>query len=445
MATWTEPARQRDIIFDVDVVVAGGGVSGVYAALAAARAGASTVLIDRQNVLGGNYGPGWRPPGGRREAIKKPKEEPTGFIGLTLELVTRLEALGFGDSGSSVYVPKDWMSESMATSYLLVKILQEAGVQLLLSTFVSDPMLDGQTVTGVLVENKSGRGAVRAKVLVDATGEADLPRRAGAPIIYPKASYQEMDLHAPTGIGGQYAIFGIDWEAYSPYLEGDPEEPEDDDEVKVPIPRWQYQGIAYGMTGRKPFLDPPADAGSGLTISDLDAAFHVKVFEKVQEWKKTLPGFENASLMAMTPFLGARGGPCIEGEHVVTMEDVLEGRRFADNLYVFIFRPPRPVGTRPPSQWTELPYRCMVPKRLDGLLCTGRSASSVPDTLLRGRHMIGLMGEAAGRAAAMSVSQGVAPRHLDVRPLQQANVDAGFYLGSDERLAELGLTPPAAA
>ena len=107
-----------------------------------------------------------------------------------------------------------------------------------------------------------------------------------------------------------------------------------------------------------------------------------------------------------------------------------------------IFRPPRPVGTRPPSKWTELPCRCMVPKGLDGLLCTGRRASSVPDTLLRNRHMIGMIGQAAGTAAAMCAAQGIAPRELDVQPLQRAMLAAGFYLGSDERLEELGLTGP---
>ena len=445
MSTWTEPAREIPVVYDVDVAVAGGGVSGVNAALAAARGGADTVLIERQNVLGGNYGPGWRPPGGRREAIKKPREEPTGFVGLTAEILKRLEAFGMGQTGPTVHGAKNWMTESMATEYILLKILQESGVKLMLDTFASDPMRENGSIRGLLVENKSGRGAVRAKVLIDATGEADLARRAGAPIIYPDASYHEMDLHAPTGVGGQYAILGIDWERYGAYLESEPEEPEEPEEpnpIKVPIPRWQVDGIAFGMTGRKPPLEPGIDVGDGLHISELEEAFHISVFEKVQRWKKELPGFERAELLAITPFLGARGGPCIEGEHVVTMDDVLAGRQFPDNLYVFIFRPPRPVGTRPPSKWTELPYRCMVPKGIDGLLCTGRSASSIPDTLLRKRHMIGMMGQAAGTAAAMCAAQGVAPRDLDVQPLQRTMLAAGFHLGSDERLWELGLIGP---
>ena len=442
MSTWTEPEREIPVIYEVDVAVAGGGVSGVNAALAAARGGADTLLIERQNVLGGNYGPGWRPPGGRREAIKKPREEPTGFIGLTEEILKRLEVFGMGKTQPTVYGAKNWMTESVATEYILLKILEESGVKLMLNTFVSDPILENTSIRGMLVENKSGRGAIKAKVLIDATGEADLARRAGAPIIYPDASYHEMDSHSPTGVGGQYAILGIDWDRYGTYLESEPEEPEDPNPIKVPIPKWQVDCIAFGMTGRKPPLEPGIDAGDGLHISELEAAFHTSVFEKVQRWKKELPGFEHAELLAMTPFLGARGGPCIEGEHVVTMDDVLAGRQFTDNLYVFLFRPPRPEGTRPPSKWTELPYRCMLPKDFDGLLCTGRSASSVPDTLLRNRNMIGMMGQAAGTAAAMASAQGIAPRNLDVQPLQRALMKAGFYLGSDKRLKELGLLGP---
>lgn len=446
MSTWKEPEKEIPVVYDVDVAVAGAGVSGVHAALAAAKSGADTVLIDRFNAPGGIHGPGWRPPGGRAHMAGRGATFPTGFVGIPLEVVKRLEALGFGKDGSSLYTPKNWMTESFAASYILLKVLEEAGVKLLLSTWVSDPMLEGGVVKGVLVENKSGRRAVKAKVTVDATGEADLARRAGASIIYPEARYHEMDLHAPTGIGNQFAVCGVDCEKYEAFL-AEQDNPEDlfkkdkadPNPIHIPPPRWTYDGIAFGMTGRKPDQEPGVDAGDGLQISGLDVDFHISIFEKVEHWKKNLPGFEKAAVLAVTPFLGARGGPCIEGEYVVTLDDVLEGREFPDNLFVYRFRPPRLDGTKPDYKWMEVPYRCMVPKNLDGLLCTGRSASSIPDTMLRERVMIGHMGQAAGTAAAMAAEQNIAPRQLDVRPLQKNLLEAGFYLGEPKRLKELGL------
>jgi hypothetical protein len=305
-------------------------------------------------------------------------------------------------------------------------------------------MLEDRSVKGVLIENKSGRGAVKAKVTIDATGEADLARRGGAPIIYPKLSYHDMDTHAPTGIGSQYAVLGVDWKRYEAYLAEnkiDPfkRNPDDPNPVRVPPPRWQFDGIAFGMAGRRPNLVPVVDAGDGLHISELDAAFLVSIFEKVEHWKKNVPGFEKAALLATTPFLGSRGGPCIEGEYVVTMDDVLAGRKFPDNLCRFGNRPPLPDGTQPASQWTDFPYRCMIPKTLEGLLCVGRSASCIPDTLLRPRGMIAVMGQAAGTAAAMAVQQKAALRELDIKAVQKALFEAGVYLGEPDRLKELGL------
>ena len=444
MSIWIEPEKKIPVVYEVDVAVTGAGCAGVFAALAAARSGADTVLIDRFNVPGGMLGPGWRPPGGRLKAVSTTEKMPEANVGLPLEFVKRLEALGFAEEGSGIYVPKNWMTESMATSYLLLKVLKEAKVKLLLSTWASDPMLEEGTVKGVLIENKSGRGAVKAKVTIDATGEADLARRAGAPIIYPELGYHEMDVHAPTRIGNQYAVLGVDWKKYETYLSEnkiDPfeKDPDDPDPVSVPPPRWQFDGIAFGMAGRKPTHTPGVNAGDGLHISELDAAFHINIFEKVEYWKKHVPGFENAALLAASPFLGARGGPCIEGEYVMTMDDVLAGRQFPDNLCLFQFRYPRPDGTRPDSKLTEFPYRCMIPKTLEGILCVGRSASSIPDTLLRGRGMVSIMGQAAGTAAAMAVRQKVALRKLDIKPVQKILVEAGLYLGEPERLKELGL------
>ena len=442
MKTWTEPEKGIPVLYDVDVVVAGAGVAGVFAALAAARRGADTVLIDRFNVPGGHWGPGWRPNSSNRFAAGS--QLPKGYMGIPLEFSERYEDLGFAKTAASSLLPNNWMRDSCGASYLILKMLEETKVKLLLSTWASDPMLEGSDVKGLLIENKSGRGAVKAKVAIDATGEADLPRRAGAPIIYPQDSYSEMDGHAPAGMGNWFTILGADWTRYEAFLnekgkEGKPKVPskpareiEGVGKISVSPPLWQWGDI----TGCKAKVSklPGVDAGNGDHISKLEAALHVHIFETVEHWKKHFPGFEKAYLLGVSPYLSARGGPCIEGEYVVTLEDTTEGRRFPDNLYVF-----RPSSVRPETMWTEFPYRAMLPKKLDGLLCAGRSASCIPDTLLRSRNVVGHMGQAAGAAAAMAADRAISPKDLDVKKLQKALLAEDFYLGEPDRLEELGL------
>ena len=180
----------------------------------------------------------------------------------------------------------------------------------------------------------------------------------------------------------------------------------------------------------------------GVALSQDEIAVRTGIFETVQRWKREVPGFENAYLMTIAPFLGSRGGPCIKGEHTVTPADMLAGRRFPDVLFEFgargCFDPERP-GTRVHSPWTDFPYRAMVPQKVEGLLAVGRSASGITDTLLRGRMMVMHMGQAGGTAAALAVGSGVSPRQLDVKVLQQRLLADGFFLRCGERLEELGI------
>ena len=122
----------------------------------------------------------------------------------------------------------------------------------------------------------------------------------------------------------------------------------------------------------------------------------------------------------------------------MSREDLESGRRFPDVMYVFDH-----VGGLGDSafdgNWTDLPYRSTLPKGLEGLLAAGRCASCRPDTLLRSRSMVMHMGEAVGTAAALSVEQSVSPRELSVKGLQEALLEAGYFLGDRSRLKELGL------
>lgn len=454
----TEPEKKIPVVYDVDVAVAGGGPTGIFAAIAAARSGAKTVLIERFGSLGGISGPGLNPGGGTQRPGPTTRLD-DGYskiwiypeiAGITLEFTKRLEGIG----GTR----KTRLEASSAISYLALKMMQESGVHLLLSTLATDPIMEGNTVGGVFVENKSGRQAVRAKVVIDCTGEADIARRAGAPILYPKESYRKIDSHAPTGMGLWAYVGGVDWDAYNAAIDrhgpkGEPDlQPRDIDGLaKVLVTRSSSRNTAFSrmregsdLAAVKVQLARPhgkVDAGSGEHIAKLERGMRLYVFEAVQQMKKEFPGCKNIYLLEISPYLGARGGPCIDGVYTMTMDDCKAGRRFDDVMYLFgEARALRYTCLQEGKcKWPDVPYRVMVPKKIDGLLCAGRSASGIPDTLLRNRTAVKHMGEAAGTAAALAVKDGVSPRQLDVKKLQRKLLEAGFYLGDETRLKELGL------
>jgi len=179
-----EPAKRVPVAYDADVVVAGGGISGVFAALAAAREGASTVLIDRFGTVGGTLGPGMMSQEGalkdhHKQIVKgAPNDAVKGDVtALPKEFAEQFFAI-------APDAPSRFLADSNKGYHVALKMLKEAGVILMLSAYACDPIIEGNTVYGVFVENKSGRQAVKAKVVIDATGEADVSRRAGGHIDY---------------------------------------------------------------------------------------------------------------------------------------------------------------------------------------------------------------------------------------------------------------------
>lgn len=479
-----EPQKQIPILYDVDVAIAGAGVAGTFAAIAAARNGAETVLVDRFGSVGGNIGPGMIVNGGMisGQAHEKVGNECTVYprlYGIGREFIDRYTAMGGGTMPGTRY---NYAGDACIASYVAHQMLEESGVRLLLSAYVADPVLDGPCVRGLFVENKSGRQAIMARVVIDATGDADVARRSPTPVLYPKDVYAEVDGHAPTGMGSYCLVGGVDWaryEAYTagleigeddlawaketlgeyatnqqwpilPFLRAASEKGEyelcshvdlDGNPVRITCGRFTPTAAAGVVEGRINVQRTEVlDTGNGRHISALEVGVHARAFETARFWKQYVPGFEDSCLLCVAPFLGARGGPSIDGEYVLTMDDCRAGRRFDDVMYLYgEFRALRYTCEQGEPKWADVPYRVMLPKQVDGLMVAGRCASGIPDTLLRNRMTAKVMGEACGIAAAMSVEQGIAPKRLDVKALQRTLLDAGFYLGDEARLAELGV------
>ena len=476
----TEPTKRVPVLRDADVVVAGGGIAGTFAALSAARNGAKTVLVDRFGMPGGNMGPGFVNAGGMG-----PEPDPVtgewpdsthvkgGITGIPREFRGRHIELCGGRDGFAVW--------SNAASYLAMKMLQESGVTMLLSAYVSDPIVKRGRISGVFVETKSGRVAIRSKVVVDATGEADVARRAGCPILQPKPEYTAVDHHAPFGAGLYYTIGGVNLSRYRRLIKQYQLNPADkrwakrhlgyyadsiahlipcirkakkagEDislvegdvfwrplgkgrRVKAGFPRpGRDKGLVEGRTG---FLR--VDTGDALDTARYEAAARMVIFEAVQFLKEHVPGYENAYLVCIAPYLGARGGPCIKGEVTLRTEDFVAGTRFPDVVFIFGHVSGGKDIELGHGKWTDYPYRVMLPEKLDGLIAVGRSASAIPDTLIRGRFKAMHTGEIGGLAAALCAKKGVTPKGLDVKALQKALLKKGYHLGDRERLREIGL------
>ena len=498
MKTITEPAKKVPVTLDVDVAVVGAGIAGLLAALSAARQGARTLLIDRFGMPGGNIGPGFIVAGSLTGWPGRSLEHPDAYLPREF-----MEAHG-GAGGTAMppFSNTHQLRDANVASYVAFKMLKDANVELMLSAYAADPIMQDNRVTGMFFENKSGRQAATAKVVIDATGEADVARRAGAPIIYPDPKGKSVG----RSMGICFIAGGVDWQAYEASGDYDARQKRFAavaDEAaatggfnyirEVPglgnIRTFQYQlcgvkseGLACGYAG----VDWPdnINQGDGSHIATMEVAMRTLCFETVKFWRDNVPGFENAYLMLVPPYLGSRGGPAIDGEFTMTAE-VYENERLYDDVIFRFGRQKRKASAaididdravqiapaakegdkgaagadddraasraraaRAAAQRAnyaveptraDVPYRIMLPKKIDGLLAAGRSASTNPTSLMRSRLTVMHMGTAAGIAGALAAAGGVTPREVDIKELQVLLLDAGFYLGNHKRLVDLRL------
>ncbi|MHB0874824.1 MAG: FAD-dependent oxidoreductase [Anaerolineae bacterium] len=457
------------VVAEVDVLVAGAGIAGCCAAVAAARNGARTLLVDRFGILGGNMGPGMMSGGVVHLALGYPQAMMGGLKGIPGEYLNRCEGYADGQIGHQ------HLRDSQVASYIWLKMMQESGVQLLLNTFVADPLMEGNRVTGAIVENKSGTQAIRAKVVIDATADADVAMRAGAPI-------DEGERYVHPGM--HFTIAGVDTDKFMGWLKGEHDVPPQDlawaEDIFTrffvsPVPRlnplipfykrawevgeyWIIKNIDdiasvsldHGIPHAANEFFGPRDglvstqiglrgkairSGDQAMMTKLETGSRQYIFETAQFLRRYVPGFDRSYLLVVSPYFHTRGGRGIVAEYTTTMEDMEAGRRFDD--VVFVHYPDRQSAEVPDG--ADFPYRQLLPKNVDGLLCAGLSAILQPPSM-RNRWKCLLMGEVAGLAAAMAAETGSTPRAIDVRQLQRTLVQRyQAPLGSAERLRELGL------
>ena len=182
------------------------------------------------------------------------------------------------------------------------------------------------------------------------------------------------------------------------------------------------------------------DPGNPVQISELEVALRQYAVESVRFLQRRIPGYAHAYLAFTQPYLSFRGGPRIEGEHTLTVEEMFASTRFDDVLYRNAHESLNHGGA--PGGF-DVPLRCAIPKGLDGLLVCGRGAAyerrGHDPSGMRARPGMMVFGQCIGAAAATAALDGASTRNVDIRKVQRRLLEGGIYLGEENRLRELGL------
>lgn len=388
-----QPGREVPIISQTQVLVVGAGPAGVAAAIAAKRAGARVTLVERYGHFGGLWTGGLVllvlghiVTGGKQVCM-----------GIGEEMMQRLEKLPGGiinrKPGQNPTV------DSEALKYVMVEMIDEADIEVFLHSWAVDAILEDNRVRGVVFESKSGRLAIVADVVVDATGDGDIFAAAGA----------EFE-HRSHNIGLVSRIGGVD-KIDADRAAGTPRPRRLGGPTPAPGINW------VNLTG------PEADGLDVRVLTRLELAHRKFIWRHLQKIRQ-LPGYESLFLVETAPQLGVRITRVLKGLATVRYADLKSGRRFDDVVA---------VGGSTSGQHGEwqVPYGALVPLKVDNILAAGRCISAEMEMadLVRLIPNCFATGHAAGVAAAVAALDRVRPRDVDIRKVQKILKEQGAYLG----------------
>ena len=442
-----------------DVIVCGGGVAGVAAAVSSAKLRAKTLLIERYGFLGGLGTAGLVNP-----FMSSYTSTGTPLIGgFFNELCDLMRSMG-GMLGRAF--------DPEAMKFCAQELVLDAGVKLLLHSWVTGARMACKEIVGVEALTKSGTDEIDGKVIIDCTGDADIAAMAGAPFELGGPEHgmtQAMTL--------MFTIGGVDIRKSLAYAKQNPDEmrfpkPKSDDEIErlmemavgvagfykeveearakgdFPLPQDLVFFIGLPTPGQVVVNTTHIGGVDGTNSADLTRAEiegRRQTMALMTFFRKYIPGFENAYLLQTATQIGVRESRRIVGEYVFTAEDVVAGAKFPDAVMrsaypVDIHNPSGKGYTRedergeasvpPPGDWYEVPYRSLVPLDVENLLVAGRCISATHEGQGAVRIMPNCMalGQAAGVAAALCAKEGVTPRALDTELLRKHLLEQGAII-----------------
>jgi len=467
-----EPSRDVPVRDEVDVLVVGAGLGGVSAAVAAARTGARTLLIERNGFPGGVATAGmccsvfncfYTP---NHELIVR---------GNSLEFVDELAKTG--GTKSNWHNHKGHIIFDVEQGKLtLIRLLEKAKVNYLFDTLATNVIMDGNAVRGVFIESKSGREAIMAKVVVDATGDADIAHFAGAPLFQINEKMRvrhsycfrvgnvDVDKFVQYFVDNpdQYPSYmDVDWnfqEAYEHYKQtGTFLFPHGGgiqlNLIKKGIKSGEYttnlglydtldalqmhairdQGVVHIITGFCDIYDMDIAKITQAMTDGKIMAFYITDY-----FRKYIPGFENSYVIGTADDLGMRATRWINGEFTFTADMKSNPTKFKDTIGRGVVEK-HYIKNKAPGAWGvqalangsfDIPYRCLLPRKVENLLIgSGRSVSARPPTLLRTMALTMVVGQGAGVAAAVAARDNVTPRRVNITGVQKELRQQGVNLG----------------
>ena len=462
--------------YSTDVLVAGGGVAGVAAAVTAARNGMKTLLIESQGTLGGL-------------ATNGLVTGVAGMIeGICKEFLNRMDAEG-------ALIPRPHLPsfDPEKGKIVLERMLLEAGVKILYWTYVIDASVEDDNITKVVCQSKAGRMGVVAGIVIDTTGDADIAAYAGVP--YETGSTQFAGLNMSTTLA--FRMANVNLQKYREALQIWRAKQKVPSEISI-IAGLQEKAVRNGDLPY--FIFPTAliyqvpqtpENNADVTIMTAHSFYtrnldvedltrqtieqHQQIMWLEKFFRKYVPGFKNCRLAGIANLHGIRDSRRITGEYVLKDEDIVCARKFEDGIakfpeffdthhptsprigfmrHVHLKDPREPAVCRPaecstdmhpffrpegyearcnPKEYCEIPYRSLVPLKIDNLLVAGRCVSAEFNAMAAVRVIATAMstGQAAGIAASLCLKDGIKPRKLDGKTVRKKMIEQGVPLDKE--------------
>ncbi|MHA1355271.1 MAG: FAD-dependent oxidoreductase [Candidatus Heimdallarchaeota archaeon] len=466
-----EPSKKIPVMASTDVLVVGGGPAGLSAAIAAAREGVDTILLERYGCFGGNITQSmvgtlaWYrhaktiDAGGIIREFEQVAKEMGGTINnfndhiVKTEIGKFLENKGILVDGSPTYEILDTEIFKIVAD----KLIQEAGVTPLLHCQAVDTIMYGNTIKGIITESKSGRQAILAKRVIDTTGDADIAYHAGAP-------FRKDEINKLMGVTVNFGCVGVDinkfftflmdkmqkktnfisylkqsgelffMDDFSCFLEPLNKATEEDIiPEEIPIKKIWNQYVELGIINSFNGIHiGNIDCTNVFDLTKAEIGGRKRLIKLIRSLRKRTPGFEKVRLKNIGSSLGVRESRKIIGEYIITEDDVKNQARFEDSIgvcpefldaYGFAIIPTT-------GRYYHIPYGIILPKKVENLLVAGRCVAGDKISHAATRQMVCCIatGQGAGVAAAVSVKENTTCRNVDILRVQESLENQGVRI-----------------